>query len=53
MKYHNEQKKCKEAIINSKGFCKWGKFYNQTCECKLHKPCWCPYAWKYYDKNNK
>lgn len=51
MKYHNEQEKCKEAIMNSKGFCKWGKFYNQMCECKLHKPCLCPHAWRYYGDN--
>ena len=54
MKYHNEQEeKCKEAIMNSKGFCIHGKFNEQSCRCTIHKPCLCPYAWRYHEDQQK
>ena len=53
MAYYNKQKECKEAVINTKGFCKYSKFYYQACRCTLHKPCYCPFAWKIYMKGEE
>lgn len=50
-RYHLEQEKCKDALLNSKGFCKYGKFRGIACRCMLIKPLACPYAWKILNKD--